>query len=57
MMEFDFMRLREAVAGRAAAFRARVELQPAGGCGTKVLRPTYSGAVFAVEKKVVDLLN
>jgi len=43
--------IREAVAGRAAAFRARVELQPAGGEGTKVFPPTYAGAVYATEKR------
>lgn len=38
--------LKEAVAGTAAAFRSRTTLQPAGGEGTKVFPPTYSGAVF-----------
>lgn len=51
MGDFELQRLREAVAGRAAAFRAKVELQPAGGPGTKVFPPTYAGAVYAVEKR------
>ncbi len=43
--------LKAAVAGRAAAFRCRTTLQPAGGNGDKVFPPTYSGAVYAVEKR------
>lgn len=43
--------LRAAVSGRAAAFRTRASLQPAGGEGTKVFPPTYSGAVYATEKR------
>lgn len=46
--------LREVVAGRAAAFRACSTLQPAGGPGTKVFPPTYSGknhAVYALERR------
>lgn len=43
--------LREAVAGSAAAFRSRTDLQPAGGEGTKVFPPTYAGAVYATEKR------
>lgn len=45
--------LRSAVAGRAAAFRTRVEMQPAGGPGTKVFPPTYAGAAYATEKRRV----
>lgn len=44
-------RLTEAVKGRAAAFRCRTKLQPAGGEGTKVFPPTYAGAVYAVEQR------
>ncbi|TWT29171.1 CRISPR-associated protein (Cas_GSU0053) [Posidoniimonas corsicana] len=51
MGDFGLQQLREAVAGRAAAFRTKVELQPAGGPGTKVFPPTYAGAVYAVEKR------
>jgi len=43
--------LTHAVAGRSAAFRTRAVLQPAGGEGTKVFPPTYSGAVYAAEKR------
>lgn len=41
--------LRGAIKGRAAAFRCRRRLQPAGGAGTKVFPPTYAGATYAVE--------
>jgi len=43
--------LENAVKGTAAAFRARTKLQPAGGEGDKVFPPTYSGAVYAMEKR------
>lgn len=43
--------LKEAVGGTAAAFRSRNSLQPAGGEGTKVFPPTYSGAVYATEQR------
>jgi len=49
--ELSLDRLTEAVAGRACAFRAKVTLQPAGGEGTKVFPPTYSGAVYATEQR------
>jgi CRISPR-associated protein Csb1 len=45
--------LRTAVSGRAAAFRCRRRLQPAGGEGDKVFPPTFAGAVYAVEKRRV----
>ena len=48
-----FERLREAVAGTAAALRCRTRLQPASGPGTKVFPPTYAGAVYAVEQRRV----
>lgn len=35
----------------AAAVRCRRTLQPAGGPGTKVFPPTYSGAVYATEQR------
>lgn len=44
-------KLNEAVRGKAAAFRCRTKLQPAGGQGTKVFPPTYAGAVYATEKR------
>lgn len=43
--------VQQAVAGSAAAFRSRARLQPAGGEGDKVFPPTYSGAVYATEKR------
>ena len=43
--------LQKAVKGTAAAFRARTRLQPAGGEGDKVFPPTYSGSVYAMEKR------
>ncbi len=46
-----FERLRDAVAGTAAALRCRTRLQPAGGPGSKVFPPTYAGAVYAVEQR------
>ena len=46
-----FKRLQDAVAGKAAAFRCRTTLQPAGGPGDKVFPPTYAGAVYATEKR------
>lgn len=47
--------LQEAVAGRAAAFRCRSRLQPAGGPGDKVFPPTYAGGVYAVEQRRVPV--
>ena len=35
----------------AAAFRCRRLLQPAAGAGTKIFPPTYSGAVYAKERR------
>lgn len=43
--------LQQALKGTAAAFRSRNKLQPAGGEGDKVFPPTYSGAVYATEKR------
>jgi CRISPR-associated protein Csb1 len=41
--------LHSAVGGSAAAFRAHIELQPAGGPGSKVFPPTYEGGKYATE--------
>jgi CRISPR-associated protein Csb1 len=49
--QLDLDTLSRAVAGEGVAFRSRVKLQPAGGEGTKVFPPTYSGAVYATEKR------
>lgn len=45
--------LKEAVTGKAAAFRCRRRLQPGGGDGDKVFPPTFAGAVYAVEHRRV----
>lgn len=45
--------LKEAVQGRAAAFRRRCRLQPAGGPGDKVFPPTYEGGQYAFEDRRV----
>lgn len=49
-MTLDYSKLIDAV-NTGAAFRCRVELQPAGGKGDKVFPPTYAGAVYATEKR------
>ena len=41
--------LQDALARRAAAFRCRRTLQPAGGEGTKIFPPTYAGATYNTE--------
>jgi len=38
----------------AAAIRLRARLQPAGGIGDKVFPPTYEGATYAEEQRVID---
>lgn len=43
--------LQAAVTGKAAAFRCRRRLQPAGGEGDKVFPPTFAGAVYAIEQR------
>jgi len=44
--------LQKAVAERkAAGFRCKAKLSPAGGPGDKVFPPTYAGAVYATEKR------
>lgn len=51
MSESLLQKVQDAVTGTAAAFRSRTTLQPAGGEGDKVFPPTYSGAVYATEKR------
>lgn len=53
-----YSQLRDAVGGGAAGIRARIELEPLGGPGSKVFPPTYSVAdnaqtKYAVEERVV----
>ena len=38
----------------AAAIRSVTEYQPAGGQGDKVFPPTYAGAMYATEERIVD---
>lgn len=46
--------LQQAVAGNAAAFRSTLRLSPAGGPGSKVFPPTYSGGVYAWEQRRIS---
>ena len=46
--------LMTAVAGSAAAFRSVTRLQPIGGEGDKVFPATYSGGVYARERRLMD---
>ena len=46
-----YEKLREYTSGKAVALRARIHLQPAGGKGTKIFPPTYSGGKYALEEK------
>lgn len=46
--------LKEAIGGKAAAFRCVTEYQPAGGPGDKVFPPTYEGGKYAVETRYID---
>ena len=50
--EFDLKKLREAIAGTAAAFRCVTNYQPAGGLGEKVFPPTYDGGKYATEERI-----
>jgi CRISPR-associated protein Csb1 len=51
---FSLEHLKAAVAGTAAAFRSVTKLQPVGGEGDKVFPVTYSGGVYATERRVFD---
>ncbi|HKJ95026.1 MAG TPA: type I-U CRISPR-associated RAMP protein Csb1/Cas7u [Gammaproteobacteria bacterium] len=51
--QLSFSEIEQAVAGDAAAFRCRRQLQPAGGEGDKVFPPTFAGAVYAIEQRRV----
>lgn len=46
--------IKEAVAGRAAAFRSVTAYQPAGGPGDKIFPPTYEGGTYATEIRHID---
>jgi CRISPR-associated protein Csb1 len=47
MTDLNLATLQAAVAGSAAAFRARTELQPVGGEGTPIFPATYEGGKYA----------
>ena len=51
-MKLDLDRLRDAVAGTAAAFRCVTDYQPVGGPGDKVFPPTYEGGKYATEERI-----
>ena len=53
-MKLDLQTLRNAVGGRAAAFRCITDYQPAGGPGDKVFPPTYEGGKYATESRYID---
>lgn len=53
MTELSLSVLQDAMSGKAAAFRCRRRLQPAGGEGDKVFPPTFAGAVYAIEQRRV----
>jgi CRISPR-associated protein Csb1 len=53
-MEFLTL-LKNALAGSVAGVRRRVGLQPAGGESAKVFPPTYKGAPYAFEDRVVSV--
>jgi len=54
MKTLTFETLKEAVQGGVAALRTNIRLQPAGGPGSKVFPPTYSGGVYAMESRNID---
>jgi len=49
--------IKEAVKGKAAAFRCVAKLQPAGGQGDKIFPPTYEGGKYAVEQRIINGQN
>ena len=50
--QLDLTTLRQAVCGKAAAFRCVTVYQPAGGPGDKVFPPTYEGRKYATEERI-----
>ena len=54
MKTLTFDDLQTAIAANTAAFRTYVRLQPVGGPGSKVFPPTYSGGVYAWERRRVN---
>jgi CRISPR-associated protein Csb1 len=49
--EFSFEELRSALSGIPAGIRSVTRLQPLGGPGSKIFPATYSGGVYATEKR------
>ncbi len=54
MKPLDYDSLKNAILGDAAAFRVVTDLDPAGGDADKVFPPTYQGAVYAWETRIVN---
>ena len=54
LMKLSYESLRGAVTGTGAAFRSITCLQPVGGTGDRVFPATYSGGVYATEKRRVE---
>ena len=52
--ELNSETLKQAVAGKAAAFRCITEYQPAGGPGDKVFPPTYERGQYAGETRIIS---
>ncbi len=50
--ELTLQTIKEALSGRAAAFRCVTDYQPAGGPGDKVFPPTYEGGKYATEERI-----
>ncbi|HED19870.1 MAG TPA: hypothetical protein ENI74_10280 [Gammaproteobacteria bacterium] len=50
--ELTLQTVKEALSGRAAAFRCVTDYQPAGGPGDKVFPPTYEGGKYATEERI-----
>src|SRR5437763_478113 len=53
--QLTYEKLKQAIAGNAAAIRCRSILQPAAGEGTKVFPPTHKGGVYATEKRRIPV--
>lgn len=49
-----YQKLKDTVLGNAIAIKCVTEYQPAGGPGDKVFPPTYAGAEYATEKRLVN---
>ncbi len=54
MAKLTFQELQGTVDSHASALRCVTHYQPAGGAGDKVFPPTYEGAKYAVEKRIIN---